>query len=216
MKSKIVVTTATIVMLLMTGCAQKKTISPDGTNNPTTGYNGSTNGSTVIGNNGSTNGSTVYQNVDPYGNNNSNGNNVGGNYGNGGYGNGNYGNGGYNQNTSYLGKAIQSIYFNVDQYAITADKLHIITRNANLLKSDIKKGAKLKIEGHCDASGTDEYNYALGLRRAKSAKDALVIKGIPSGSIALVSMGESSPECISGTSSGCYAKNRRVEFKIVE
>ena len=206
MKSKILVTTATL-MLLMTGCAQKKTISPDGTNNSTTGYNGSTNGSIVTGNNGSTNGSTVYQNVDPYGN---------GNYGDGNYGNGNYGNGGYNQDGSYGNSAIQNIYFNVDQYTITADKLSTITSNANLLRADIAKGAKLKVEGHCDASGTDEYNYALGLRRAKSAKDALVMKGVPSGSIALVSMGESSPECTSGSSSGCYSKNRRVEFKIVE
>ena len=206
MKSKILVTTATL-MLLMTGCAQKKTISPDGTNNPTTGYNGSTNGSTVIGDNGSTNGSTVYQNVDPYGN---------GNYGDGNYGNGNYGNGGYNQDGSYGNSAIANIYFNVDQYAITSDKLATISSNANLLRADIAKGAKLKVEGHCDASGTDEYNYALGLRRAKSAKDALVMKGVPSGSIALVSMGESSPECTSGSSSGCYSKNRRVEFKIVE
>jgi outer membrane protein OmpA-like peptidoglycan-associated protein len=199
-------------MLLMTGCAQKKTISPEGINHSTTGHSG-IGGSTIRGNNGSTNGSTVYQNVDPYGNNNGNAN---GTYGSGTYGNGNYGNGDFNQNGSYSGKAIQNIYFDVDKYAITADKLPIITRNANLLKSDIRKGAKLKIEGHCDASGTDEYNYALGLRRARSAKDALVMKGIPSGSIALVSMGESSPECTSSTSSRCYAKNRRVEFKIVE
>ena len=196
MKRRIVVITATAI-LLMTGCAQKKTISPDGINNSTTGYNSNTNGSTITGD-----GSTVYQNVDPYGNGNN--------------GEGNYGNNGYNQNASNGSSAIQNIYFNVDEYSITADKLPIISSNANLLKSDISKGAKLKLEGHCDSAGTDEYNYALGLRRAKSAKDALVMKGISSESIALVSMGESSPECGSGSSSGCYSKNRRVEFKIVE
>lgn len=204
MKHKIVATTA-ILILLMTGCAQKKVISPNGTNNTTLGHNNGTGGSTITGNGSSVyqNGD-AYQNVDPYGN---------GNYGDS---NGNYGDGEYNQNPSYGNRAIKNIYFNVDEYAITADKLSIISRNANLLKPDIIKGAKLKIEGHCDASGTDEYNYALGLRRAKSAKDALVMKGIPSGSIRLVSMGESSPECTSSSSSACYAKNRRVEFKIVE
>jgi len=202
MKNKIMVITATLI-LLITGCAQKKTISPGGIDHSTTGHNTGTDGTTINGNT-SGNGSTVYQNVDPYGSEN---------YGNGNYGNGNNG---YNQNGSYSNRAIKNIYFNVDQYTITADKLATITRNANLLRSDISKGAKLKLEGHCDASGTDEYNYALGLRRAKSTKDALVMKGIAPKSIALVSMGESSPECTRDSSSGCYAKNRRVEFKIVE
>ena len=207
MKNRIIVTTATLI-LLITGCAQKKTVSPSGINNtPTTGYNSGTNGTNVTGNTGS----TVYQNVDPYGN----GNYGNGDYTNGSYGNGNYENGGYG-NGSYSNGAIKNIYFNVDQYNITANKLSIISTNANLLRADISKGAKLKIEGHCDASGTDEYNYALGLRRAKSAKDALVMKGVPAKSMALVSMGESSPECSSSTSNGCYSKNRRVEFKIVE
>ena len=72
----------------------------------------------------------------------------------------------------------------------------------------------MKIEGHCDATGSDEYNYALGLRRAKAAKDAMISNGINSNSISLVSMGESSPDCTSSSSADCYSKNRRAEFRV--
>lgn len=92
----------------------------------------------------------------------------------------------------------------------------IVSSNARVLKNDVTSGAKLKLEGHCDASGTDEYNYALGLRRAKAAKDSMVGNGINSENISLVTMGESSPECVDGSSSSCYSKNRRVEFKVIQ
>jgi outer membrane protein OmpA-like peptidoglycan-associated protein len=161
-----------------------------------------------------------YDNVDPYGNENY-GNN--GSYtDNNGYGeNGSYvdGSKGYGYGSNSYGDGtggIQNVYFDVDQYAITSEKLSIISHDANILRADIQNGAKLKIEGHCDASGSDEYNYALGLRRAKSAKDAMVSNGINSNSITLVSMGESAPACTSSSSAGCYAKNRRVEFKVFQ
>ena len=142
-------------------------------------------------------GTEVYQNVDPYGN-----------------GNGQYSAG--NGTDAYGNAGIQNIYFDVDQYTITPDKLGIVSQNANRLKTKLGSGGKVKIEGHCDATGTDEYNYALGLRRAKATKDALQSNGINPRSITLVSMGESSPECTTSTSADCYAKNRRVEFKVLQ
>lgn len=178
---------ATTMALLMSGCAQK-TVSTEA------------DGSGVAF--GAGDGTTIYQNVDPHGN---------GVYGTNGNANGAYGNSG-----AYASGGVENIYFDVDQYNITPEKLAIVSNNANMLRNDVSQGAKLKLEGHCDATGTDEYNYALGLRRAKAAKDALVMKGINAGSISLVSMGESSPECTSSTSSECYAKNRRVEFKVVQ
>jgi len=144
-------------------------------------------------------GTEVYQNVDPYGS-----------------GNGQYSAGNGTDSYGIAGTGIQNIYFDVDQYDITPDKLGIISQNANVLKSKLKSGGKVKIEGHCDATGTDEYNYALGLRRAKATKDALQSNGINPRSITLVSMGESSPACTTSTSATCYAKNRRVEFKILK
>ncbi len=143
-------------------------------------------------------GTEVYQNVDPYGN-----------------GSGQYSAG--NGTDSYgISAGIQNIYFDVDQYNITPDKLGIVSQNASILKTKLRSGGKVKIEGHCDASGSDEYNYALGLRRAKATKDALELNGINPRSVILVSMGESSPACTTSTSAECYAKNRRVEFKILQ
>ena len=143
--------------------------------------------------------SEVYQNVDPYGD-----------------GNGKYGNGEYGVNNAYETVTIQNLYFDSDQYNISPDKLGIISQNATLLRGKVSSGARVKIEGHCDATGTDEYNYALGLRRAKAAKDALQNSGINPYQITLVSMGESSPECTTSSSSECYAKNRRVEFSVIQ
>ncbi len=117
-----------------------------------------------------------------------------------------------NENGLYGNAGVQNIYFSVDQYNITSAKLGQISHNSNLLRNS----GKVKIEGHCDASGSDEYNYALGLRRAKATKDALAANGILANNITLVSMGESSPECGTSSSADCYAKNRRVEFKVMQ
>ena len=204
MKKKILVT-ATTLALIMTGCAQKKLNTTDGL---TTVDGGSGVDGTYVMNDGTGMGTGTegYQNVDPYGD------------GNGAYGNnGQYGNGQYSMNGNGYGTSgVQNIYFDVDQYNITADKLGKISHNAKLLKEAVNSGARIKLEGHCDASGSDEYNYALGLRRAKATKDALRSNGINAESITLVSMGESSPECTSSSSSECYSKNRRVEFKVVQ
>ena len=207
MKKKILVT-ATTLALIMTGCAQKKLNTTDEMAGLTdgTGIDGGTYTMQSGVDTGVGTGDGVYQNVDPYGN------------GNGQYGNGQYGTDGqYSMDgNGYGASGVQNIYFNVDQYNITADKLGKVSHNAKLLKEAVNSGAKVKVEGHCDASGSDEYNYALGLRRAKATKDALRSNGINAGSITLVSMGESAPECTSGSSSDCYSQNRRVEFKVVQ
>jgi outer membrane protein OmpA-like peptidoglycan-associated protein len=207
MKKKILLT-ATTLTLIMTGCAQKKLNTTDDMAGAIDGT-GTAGGTYVMengANSGVVTGSEVYENVDPYGS------------GNGEYANGQYGrNGQYSMDgNGYGASGVQNIYFNVDQYHISADKLGKISRNAKLLREAVNSGARVKVEGHCDASGSDEYNYALGLRRAKATKDALKSNGINDGSITLVSMGESAPECTSGSSSECYSQNRRVEFKVVQ
>lgn len=175
---------ATVMILIVTGCAKKKLNTVD----------------TRVDVPKGTDGTTVYQNVDPYGS-----------------GNGHYGTAPYTEEGGlYSSGEIQNIYFAVDQYNITPEQLGIVFQDAKILKSALSSGAKVKIEGHCDASGTDEYNYALGLRRAKSAKDALLSNGLNPNKMFLVSMGESSPECTTSSSATCYAKNRRVEFKLIK
>jgi len=110
-----------------------------------------------------------------------------------------------NSNDEY----IQSIYFAFDKYSISDEQRSIAKNNADKLTG---YNGKIKIEGNCDEWGTDEYNYALGLKRAKVVKDALVSDGISAGSISLVSFGESNPKCSEKTQD-CWQKNRRSEYK---
>ncbi len=192
MKKSFIIVAVSSLLLVM-GCAQKE-VSSIGIDDGKIKNNDYT---PVVVNDTSSNG-VKYENVDLYDREN------GGSY--------NY-NSGYNEDAGSNG--IKNIYFATDQYHITSDKLYIIRNNARLLAPAVNSGAKVKIEGHCDATGTDEYNYALGLKRAKAAKDATVSAGIRPSSINIVSMGESSPECTTDYSSACYAKNRRVEFKVI-
>ena len=65
-----------------------------------------------------------------------------------------------------------------------------------------------------DQWGSDEYNYALGLKRAVAVKDALIAKGVDAGKTLLVSYGESKPTCTAKTKD-CWAENRKVTFKVL-
>jgi len=108
----------------------------------------------------------------------------------------------------------QKIYFDFDKFNIRSDQQDNLDADAELFKTDIAKDLTIKIEGNCDEWGTDEYNYALGLKRAKSVRDALSVKGIDKNRMVMVSYGESSPVCTDHTKE-CWAKNRRVEFELL-
>jgi len=108
----------------------------------------------------------------------------------------------------------KSIYFDFDKYNIRSDQQDNLDANAKLFVSDVAKDLTIKIEGNCDEWGTDEYNYALGLKRAKSVRDALSLKGIDKNRMVMVSYGESNPVCTEHTKE-CWAKNRRVEFELL-
>ncbi|RXJ94922.1 hypothetical protein CRV00_06185 [Malaciobacter molluscorum] len=108
---------------------------------------------------------------------------------------------------------IENIYFGFDKYKLNSEMIEKTKDNAKKL-ADIKPTTKIKIEGNCDEWGTDEYNYALGLKRAKATKDALVSEGINADSISLVSFGESNPVC-NEKNKNCWQKNRRAEHKLL-
>ncbi len=108
----------------------------------------------------------------------------------------------------------KKIYFDFDKYNIRPDQEENVDADANLFQSPEAKDLTIKIEGNCDEWGTDEYNYALGLKRAKSVRDALAVKGIDESRMVMVSYGESNPVCTEHTQS-CWAQNRRVEFKLL-
>ncbi len=69
------------------------------------------------------------------------------------------------------------------------------------------------IEGHCDERGTNEYNLALGERRAKSTMNYLVSQGVRANRITLISYGEERPQCTEKTEA-CWTKNRRAHFLV--
>jgi peptidoglycan-associated lipoprotein len=101
-----------------------------------------------------------------------------------------------------------SVLFDFDKYNIRADMEATMKGNASLLKNKT-----VKLEGNCDEFGSDEYNYALGLKRANTVKSALVNEGMNADSISMVSLGEGNPVCLEKTQE-CWAKNRRVDFKL--
>ncbi len=73
---------------------------------------------------------------------------------------------------------------------------------------------RLSVEGHCDERGTNEYNLALGDRRAKAVKDYLVTLGVDSGRMDVISYGEERPIC-SDQTEDCWTKNRRAHFTLL-
>ncbi|MDD5051164.1 MAG: OmpA family protein [Sulfuricurvum sp.] len=114
-----------------------------------------------------------------------------------------------NANTSVnLTAELSSIYFDFDKYDIRTDM-----ESALKIDSDLVKNKTIKLEGNCDEFGSDEYNVALGLKRANAVKQALINMGMSADSINMVSLGKSNPVCAEQTKE-CWAKNRRVEFKL--
>ena len=108
----------------------------------------------------------------------------------------------------------KTIYFDFDKYSVRKDQQSNIDANAALFNSAEAKSFSIKVEGNCDEFGTDEYNYALGLKRAKSVKDGLVAKGMVADRITVVSYGESNPASTEHNKEA-WAKNRRAEFKVL-
>jgi len=106
----------------------------------------------------------------------------------------------------------ESIYFDFDKYEIKADAKTTLQKKADFLAANTRYS--LRIEGHCDERGTNEYNLALGERRANSAKEFLVALGIAPARITTISYGEERP-AVEGSNEDAWSKNRRDEFKLI-
>ena len=107
--------------------------------------------------------------------------------------------------------ALKEVYFDFDKYDIRPEDAKTLDANATWLKSN---GDNLVlIEGHCDERGTNEYNLALGERRAKATMNYLVSQGIQANRITIISYGEERPVCSEKTEA-CWAKNRRASFLV--
>lgn len=112
-----------------------------------------------------------------------------------------------------VGDKLDPIYFDFDKYDLKDLSRDQLAKNAQWIKNN--PGAVVRIEGNCDERGSNEYNLALGERRAASAKKYLVYQGISPNQLETISYGEEKPVC-SGHYEGCWWKNRRVDFVIVE
>ncbi len=119
-----------------------------------------------------------------------------------------------NQIIAKLKSELGTVYFNFDSFSIRPDMQQVVANGANILSQKDASNLTIKLEGNCDEWGTDEYNMALGLKRASSVKQALVSRGINPNSIQTVSYGKNNPVCNEKTKS-CWAQNRRVNFDLL-
>ena len=111
--------------------------------------------------------------------------------------------------TPITGLSFQPVYFRFDQFEIDSTEISKLDQVAAYIMSN--PGTGVVIEGNCDSKGSDEYNRALGERRALSAKNYLLNKGISDSRIRTVSYGEEKP-AVPNTDDAARAKNRRDEF----
>jgi peptidoglycan-associated lipoprotein len=105
---------------------------------------------------------------------------------------------------------LKAIHFEFDRFEIRPGDAQTLDTNAQWLKSN--KDTDVIIEGHCDERGTNEYNIALGERRARTTRDYLISQGVEAARITTISYGEDRPVCTEHTEA-CWLENRRVEFK---
>jgi peptidoglycan-associated lipoprotein len=106
---------------------------------------------------------------------------------------------------------LKPIYFDFDKYDIRPGDARVLDANAQWLKSNSEQ--LVLIEGHCDERGTNEYNLALGERRAKSTMNYLVSQGVQASRITIISYGEERPVCTQHNEE-CWSKNRRAQFLV--
>ena len=104
-----------------------------------------------------------------------------------------------------------TIYFDYDRSDITDDSRAKLDAKVPVLSQNT--AVRIRIAGHTDSRGSDEYNLALGQRRAAAAKRYLTDRGIDVSRIEIVSFGEERPTC-TDESEGCWSRNRRDEFEI--
>jgi len=109
-------------------------------------------------------------------------------------------------------RLLKDVHFNFDKYDIRPEDAQILKDNAALLLKYPQ--VKIQVEGHCDERGTNEYNLALGERRANAAKKYLLSLGISTDRISSISYGEEKP-LDTGHNEEAWSKNRRGHFVIL-
>jgi peptidoglycan-associated lipoprotein len=109
-------------------------------------------------------------------------------------------------------RELGSVYFDYDSASIRDDARTTLKANSQAIMSH-SEWKTVTLEGHTDERGSEEYNLALGERRANAAMQYLVDLGVPTGRMITVSFGEGSP-AVQGHDESAWRWNRRVEFKV--
>ena len=120
-------------------------------------------------------------------------------------------------NVAAIDEAAQTIsdgivYFDFDKYDIRDEYRAVLQEKADLMKQ--YPSIRVRIEGNCDARGTQEYNLALGERRARAAYDYMVMLGVNPAQLDIISYGKERP-AVEGSGPEVWAKNRRDDFRVV-
>ncbi len=105
-----------------------------------------------------------------------------------------------------------AVLFGFDRYDLSAEARELLEAKWTILKDN--PSMRIRLEGHADDLGSDEYNLALGMQRAAAVKRFFAQRDIPEDRLEIVSFGEEQPTCGEGTE-GCRALNRRAEFRIL-
>jgi peptidoglycan-associated lipoprotein len=109
------------------------------------------------------------------------------------------------------GSVLATVYFEFDDFTLNEEAKAVLAQNAAWLMNNAQRD--VIIEGHCDERGTDEYNVALGERRANSVKRYLISLGVNAAQLSTISFGEERPST-QGHTEAEWAKNRRAEFVV--
>ena len=109
------------------------------------------------------------------------------------------------------GMTLANVYFAFDDFSLSQEAKSVLAQNAAWLINNPQR--EVIIEGHCDERGTDEYNIALGERRANSTKRYLIVLGVNAAQLSTISFGEERP-ANPGHGESAWAQNRRAEFVI--
>lgn len=104
------------------------------------------------------------------------------------------------------------VYFDFDKSDIKAESRDMLRQKAELMKA--YPSIRVRIEGNCDARGTQEYNLALGERRARAAYEYLVMLGVNPDQMEMISYGKERP-AVEGTGPSVWAQNRRDDFRVI-
>jgi peptidoglycan-associated lipoprotein len=107
---------------------------------------------------------------------------------------------------------LESVYFDFDSSAIRSDQRPVLQGNVSKIGQN-SGWRMIVIEGHCDERGSEEYNLALGERRAAAVRQYLVDSGVPAGKLDTVSFGEAKP-AVQGHDESAWKWNRRAEFVV--